>query len=282
MTGGGGDVLVSGINVSGNTVYDSSAYGIEITNYTESTTVANNRVYGSDYGIYADDRGTTLAVSSTVTNNTVFSNSIGIYTTDDIIASQNVVFGQSGYGIESVNAYEVLGNTVYDNAQGMYVFSNGEAEPVANNTIFGNAGIGLESQYATFITGNTIYGNATGISLDSGATGPVSNNLIYENTLRGILTGGGTAPITNNTIYQPTGDAIDVRSNSTNVSISNNVLWVMAGYDISVDATSEKGFQSDYNDLYFTGTGAHRLVGRPDLYLADHLDSGTEPGPSQH
>ena len=36
----------------------------------------------------------------------------------------------------------------------------------------------------------------------------------------------------------------------------NNILWTQAGYDIKVDPTGEAGLQSDYNDLYATGTGS--------------------------
>ena len=39
------------------------------------------------------------------------------------------------------------------------------------------------------------------------------------------------------------------------MSLRNNILWVEAGYDISVAADSQVGFQSDYNDLYTTGSG---------------------------
>ncbi len=255
ITGGGNGIYVSGINVSGNTVYDSSSYGIYLSGYTESTTVANNRVYGNGYGIYAYTYSSGLSTQSTISNNTVFSNSTGIYAEGDVVASQNTVYGQTTLGINAVNPEEILSNIVYDNTEGIYGFGT-NAFAIANNTVFGNAGDGIEAQYATSVTGNTIYGNATGVALDGSASAPVSNNLIYQNSLQGILTSGGDSPITNNTIYQPTGDAIDVRRGSSNVNISNNILWVMAGYDISVDSTSEKGFQSDDNDLYFTGTGA--------------------------
>ena len=51
------------------------------------------------------------------------------------------------------------------------------------------------------------------------------------------------------------GDTIDIQTNSANVTLSNNIFWTQAGYDINVDATSQVGFQSDYNDLYATAGG---------------------------
>ncbi len=93
--------------------------------------------------------------------------------------------------------------------------------------------------------------------MDYSSYGPASNNLVYENTNQGILvsSSGNNPAIINNTVYQPTGDAIDIQTNSSKVTLNNNILWVQAGFDINVDATSQVGFQSDYNDLYVTGTG---------------------------
>ena len=45
--GGSNGTYVSGVNVSGNTVYNSSSYGIVLNNYTQSCKVAGNRIYGS-------------------------------------------------------------------------------------------------------------------------------------------------------------------------------------------------------------------------------------------
>ena len=61
--------------------------------------------------------------------------------------------------------------------------------------------------------------------------------------------------MTNNTVYQPVGDAVLVQSSSQNVTLRNNILWVLAGYDLNVAADSQVGFNSDYNDLFTTVTG---------------------------
>ena len=123
--------------------------------------------------------------------------------------------------------------------------------------MYDNSGDGLEIEGITTVTGNTTYGNAVGIAADYNFSGQVANNLIYENANQGILiTNYEQGTYTNNTVYQPTGDAIDVVTNDKNVTLMNNILWAQAGYDIKVDPTSEVGFQSDYNDLYTTGTGS--------------------------
>src|SRR5207244_8445901 len=84
----------------------------------------------------------------------------------------------------------------------------------------------------------------------------VVNNLIYANTDEGILAASSGSPlIANKTIYQPTCDAIRLAGGSPNFHVRNNILWVNSGYALIVPASSEAGFQSDYNDLYTTGTG---------------------------
>ena len=81
---------------------------------------------------------------------------------------------------------------------------------------------------------------------------------MYANSDQGILvvrtSSGSNSAITNNTVYQPVGDAIKLQ-NSPNVRLRNNILWVNAGYDLNIDSASQVGFDSDYNDLYTTGTG---------------------------
>ena len=63
--------------------------------------------------------------------------------------------------------------------------------------------------------------------------------------------------MTNNTVYQPVGDAVLVQGGSQNVTLRNNILWVqaVAGYDLNVTADSQVGFNSDYNDLFTSGSG---------------------------
>ena len=247
----------SGVNdalISGNVVHDSYGTGILVSGNDSQVMVSNNEVYACGTGIYANTSSSGVATLSTVSSNTIFNNNTGINAAGDVLVTQNVVYGQSGRGISGGNVYEVLANTVYDNAVGIYAYSSGGA--IANNVVYHNSGDGIEAEHNSPVTGNTVYGNATGIALDYISLGPASNNLIYENTDQGILVSYISSPsITNNTIYQPTGDAIDIQDDSSNVTLNNNILWSQAGYDINVDPTSEVGFQSDYNDLYATGSG---------------------------
>jgi hypothetical protein len=48
---------------------------------------------------------------------------------------------------------------------------------------------------------------------------------------------------------------VRLAASSSNVRLWNNVLWAAQGYVIWVADDSQLDFASDYNDLYFTGTG---------------------------
>ena len=51
-------------------------------------------------------------------------------------------------------------------------------------------------------------------------------------------------------------------SKASGVTLRNNVLWVQAGYDLSVASDAQRGFASDYNLLVTSGSGQGRLSGR--------------------
>ena len=115
------------------------------------------------------------------------------------------------------------------------------------------------------ISANKIYSNSIGIRTGYYFYGEISDNLIYANTNQGILLQSGypysnNTDILDNTIYQLVGDAVRLESSTTNVKMRNNIIWVEAGYDISVANDSQTGFVSDYNLLH-QGTDPNAHVG---------------------
>ncbi len=96
-----------------------------------------------------------------------------------------------------------------------------------------------------------------------------------------LLSGAAGTSVVNNTVYQPTGDAIDLEGSNSQTVLSNNILWTQAGYDINVAPQSEVGFQSDYNDLYTTGTGALGLWEGQAFTITGELGPGVGPGSAQ-
>lgn len=250
LSGNGG----IGINGSQNSISGNTASGGSISVGGSQNTISNNTVHdGGGIGV-ADYSG--VAGSSIVSGNTAYNNGgTGISAYSGVLVTGNTVYGQTGYnnaGIRASYGAQIVNNIVYGNTDGIDVDHGGW---IHGNRIYNNSGNGIATSYyyGIGIDANTIYSNAVGVVAAS--TGlSITNNLIYANTSEGIAV--YVSPnIANNTIYQTVGDAIVVASNTPNVRLRNNILWVQSGYDLNIDASSEVGFDSDYNDLYATGTG---------------------------
>src|SRR5262249_26242266 len=149
---------------------------------------------------------------------------------------------------------------VHHNYEGIAVDYETGTGTVSNNRVFANTSNGIHARGSALTTGNDVYGNDVGIlgepSHYMSFIGTIINNLSYENANQGILIHSGYgAQVTNNTVYMLVGDAVRTDTNSTNVKLRNNILWVLRGFDNFVSAESEIGFDSDYNDLYVTTGG---------------------------
>ena len=113
---------------------------------------------------------------------------------------------------------------------------------------------GIRVYYNVKVLGNQIYSNPIGIVAAGPFSGVIANNLDYANTNQAITLAASGAQIDNNDLYQPVGDAVLVDGGSQNVRLYNNIIWVLAGYDLNVSADSQTGFKSDYN-LFNKGAG---------------------------
>ncbi|WP_182865929.1 right-handed parallel beta-helix repeat-containing protein [Rhodopirellula sp. JC639] len=249
--GGNTDTLIEG-----NAVHDNVSYGIWIDG--ESTTVSGNRVYANQYGVWAGFVGAQLL--RTVIGNVVHSNTHqGIYLSAGTEAVENEVYGHSsGVGIQMDPGSVARGNVVHGNDVGIYTQYSATVD---SNRVYDNRiGIHTANGYDTVLVGNRVYSNSEGIRIDSQNYVTITNNLVYANTnsavyLKGGYRSGDAHPrITGNTIYQSVGDAVTIEQ-SSDVSLSNNILWVENGAAISVAADAQVGFASDYN-LVHLGTGS--------------------------
>ena len=169
------------------------------------------------------------------------------------------MYGQTGSatGISLTQGAVATGNVVYGNATGIAASYGGS---VSDNRVYDNSGAGIVAVLGSIaVQGNDVYGNGTGIDLGEYYTGTVSNNVLEGNTTAGIHDQaspyGGPQYLDNNTIVAELGNAVQVDGGTVAAELLNNILWAQAGYDIAVAADSEIGFQSDYNDLYTTGSG---------------------------
>ena len=111
-----GNTITSGTLISGNTIYDTSNEGITAGPDIGSATISDNRIYGSGTGIVG---AMGSAPALTITANTVFDDSTGIVGNGNVLISQNSVYEQSNVGLSLTNVFEAIGNTVYDNAEGI-------------------------------------------------------------------------------------------------------------------------------------------------------------------
>ncbi len=248
-TGDGFDLANAGAAVlTGDTAYGNST-GFSVTNSTSSTT--------TDVG----NATLTLGLGNKAYNNS----SNGIYANGSVLVAGNVAYGQSGTGdagIDLVQGATATENIVYNNYDGILSATN--ASTISNNLAYDNANVGIEGDYGATLTGNVSDNNGIGIrsmSPPNVVPGPyLTNNLVHDNTVQGIwLTGGHNAQINNNTVYQLTGDALYIDAyydnSASGIQVENNIFWTQNGVDISLDPTSEVGFRSDYNDLYYSVSG---------------------------
>ncbi len=257
VQGTGIEINAANALLTGNIAYDSSSVGLDV-NGPGATIggrpVNANRVYGNRVGISASGSG------SIVGDNTVFDNTAdGITASGSITITGNTVYGQTGNatGIAVSQGSGVSENTVYGNTTGISVYDAGS---VSDNRVYDNSGAGITAGNGSIpILGNDVYGNAVGIDLGGFYTGTVSNNVLEGNSSAGIHDHAspyeGPQYLDNNTIDAESGNAVQVDGGVTNAELLNNIVWAQSGYDISVASDSEGGFQSDYNDLYTTGTG---------------------------
>ncbi|HYV35271.1 MAG TPA: IPT/TIG domain-containing protein [Gemmataceae bacterium] len=256
--------------ISGNNVFDHGGNGIADSGL--GFTINGNSVFGNATGILASLTTTNLLSDRiTVSNNIVRNNTtFGISAQGtiflvggDAVVTGNTVTGQlstSGAGIQA-QGVEVANNVVDGNYNGIVSLSN--ADSIHNNRLFNNSNAGVNVNAGSTVFANTIYSNNIGILGRNTFNGQVIGNLVYASASSGILIENSSASgglIANNTVYQVSGSAVRLDTSAHSIKVRNNVLEVLAGFDIFVASDSQSGFSSDYNDL-FIGTDPNARVG---------------------
>ena len=200
-----------------------------------------------------------LTVSGTIVHD---NQSTGITASGSVTVSGNTVYGSTtGILLENgTGAATATGNVVSESSTGIQV---GGSDIASKNRVYDNSTYGILAYYSSQVLGNTVYSNGVGIEAeaDTDNAGPsLTNNLVYANASDGIVVSycDGEA-IENNTVYERSGNALMVEEDSRSIQLRNNILWVDtasgAAYALYVTDDSQQGFDSDYNDLYATGSG---------------------------
>ena len=269
----GPDETISNSTSSGNTTTGIYAHGVH-------ELLSGNSVSGNQLGMDLNANSTAAVDQITASGNTVSNNTGDGIDAYYALVSQNTVslnggiqvslnYGGSavgntiqgkgsGTGVQIYAGPSAIGNVVFGCADGIVdYYGTASGNRVYNNT---DAGILVPYGSTTTVSGNHLYSNGVGIKAGSQSTVNglnIANNLIYSDGGPGVwLSNSTNVTLTNNTIQESGQD--DVRLNSSsNVSAKNNVLWTMGsgGYDLNVASDSQVGFASDYNDLYFSGSG---------------------------
>lgn len=289
--------------VRGNRIAGGGTYGIAV-DRAQQIRIETNAISGRAFGVYA---GGFVAsnMEAIIRGNTISNALAGVYFYNGYIAltqvRDNTIRDAYNYGIYAPASCFISGNDVA--GCGMGIRYDGPALGLAGNRLHHNVvglggqgflgaadwGAGQPNDIHTNGTGvlplggapvqfNRIHGNGVGVAV--GGVNAVHHNLLYDNTNSAVLVEGSPgASIYNNTIYAPQGDGIRLRGGSEDVTLKNNIVWTLSGYGLNVDTDSQRGFASDYNNLYASGDG--RLV-RWQKDFADLVDWQIEANLDNH
>jgi len=271
---GGSDNIVRNNSISGG-----GSAGIDINSAT-SISVRGNTLSGKTDGVQVDSTGTLVienndisasqkaielnsATIATIQDNEIHNSDIGVhvYSVDDADVSGNVIHdNNTGSYKRGVWSYDVdtvvYGNEIYNNTYGIYgkgtlggtSWAAGQPNDIHHNTT------GVYAENGQTVQFNRIHDNVTGVTGQT--TFDIHHNLIYRNTGQGIyLNADNGVNVANNTVYTPSGDGIRMVGSTQNVTLRNNIIWTEDGYGLNVATNSQNGFDSDYNNLYASGTG---------------------------
>jgi parallel beta-helix repeat protein len=234
--------------IQSNTITQTAGYAVALLDMTNLTLDSNTVSYSGS------PNGAGGTIISSVTNGLTY----GPYT-----ISNNIIHDTSLYGIflarnsgttSRHSAASIYGNTVYNNATGIYIQATDNStihdNIVHNNTIATSDGdtygMGIENCNSNTFYNNKIYNNAgDGIDLygtDNANWGPSNDNVFYNNLIYG------------HTIASNTGDKIGfLLASSTDGYINRTLIYNNVFYGNSIDlaiALAGTGNAIDNNTFY--------------------------------
>jgi parallel beta-helix repeat protein len=186
-----------------NQILNNSGGGIFVYSNSNESIITDNMITGNRYGI--------LARRATISNNTISNNQeSGIYAESSTLIQNNIITGNSNWGITSSRFNEYISNVT-----------------ITNNTInLNGGGVHIHNVDDVEIVQNNIYDNTflRGLNID-GQRLNVSNNQIVNNNGGGIHSSGGIVNISNNNIsgnIAEYGGGVYILNQGT--SLSNNTI----------------------------------------------------------
>ena len=298
--GGMGIRALANVTLESNTVTNPDQFTVLDTGLrlTESVAASNNIVSNATTGIYAfddvtlnsnqltdNDVGIVAADRVALTLNTITGGSTGIVAVDSVTIHNNEV-RQATTGIDMAGQVSLLQNNVHSNTTGVVSALNlpigpESWDPGLENLIHDNT-TGIVLNTPIELRFNKIYSNEIGVSIAPSANGSwLHHNLIYRNQTASVEASSASGlQIVNNTMFTETGDNIRLMGGSHDALLRNNILWTGGGYDIYVAEGATDGFNSDYNNLYSTGSGQLIYYKKPfddilDIQIEAHFDTNS-------
>jgi hypothetical protein len=235
--------------------------------------IHNNTVGMTGFtGVLGPDNPPPYGAAGGLSPNEIFNNEVGVRVP---LGSSGmfVRFGNIHHNTTGIEAFgheqTIVANDIHDNTTGLRgtgVLGPDGWEDELSNFIHDN-NTGVVAEPGAVVQFNRIYENTTGIATQSDTR--IHHNLIYRNAGSGVAIGGAdNVGIVNNTIDAPGGDGVRLENFSSGIDLRNNIIWVESGYGLYVDASSQFGYTSDYNNLFATGSGKVAFQGKDfgDLY----------------
>ncbi|RLF39112.1 MAG: hypothetical protein DRN12_07410, partial [Thermoplasmata archaeon] len=246
-------------NITSNTIYNNSGYGIYV-DAGDNNTIFNNKIFNNSYGIYLD-KNVVAGMLWYI---------YGVYTPDNNTIANNTIYNHTDYGIyiDAGDNNTIINNTIYNNSDGIYLDKNVVEEydwmfgyyyvydvytpdnnTIANNVIYNNSGYGI------IVLMNGGWGHGYGIYIDAGDNNTIINNTIYNNS-NGIYLDKNVVYEEEYDYYEPPAEdgsmVYGVYTPDNNIiannTIYNNVWYIMPppsppsqngegyGYGIYIDA----------------------------------------------
>ncbi|MCC7333449.1 MAG: right-handed parallel beta-helix repeat-containing protein [Pirellulaceae bacterium] len=250
----------SDVVVSGNRVTRSGGDGIHVIGASVGNVlITENSVSDAWRGIYVQSPSTSSVI---VSENHSFGNRAdGIVIDGPAVVRRNAVHDNTIHGIQLFDGGSASENVVFANQVGIFLQNDNRIGAASNNRIYKNETAIIVNRSAS-VFGNVIYSNQFGIDANSSGgnpfTGLISGNLIYDiDTLAIDAPFAAGLQLIGNTIRHANAIAIDIKNNSRDIVVKNNVFWFDGGTTIGIHvaANSQSGFVSDYN-LYYLTSGA--------------------------
>ena len=284
--------------LEGNTFTESGTLGVHLAANTPAILVGNDisdratgilwesrvaRVWDNDIhagtvgietvgGVVGPDNPRPYGTPGGLTPNRVFANATGVLVPDKSAGAvvRHTEIYSNLLGVEAGgDQTQLVANDIHHNTVGVRssrVVGPGNWEINLSNLIHHND-VGVEALPGAEVRFNRIFANDVGVQVVG--TSNVHHNLIYRNTGSGLLLSGASdVEIVNNTVYVPSGSGIRLEGPIADVLIRNNIVSTAAGFGLYVEAESQFGYSSDYNNLHATGGGGVAFQGKgfADLY----------------